>query len=77
MLEAVKAELPNEYAELLNQQILERRFAMLELQECYSEMRKVPYSDLWKSLSKNRKVKIWIKQLFPWAYHRFKRTGTS
>lgn len=77
MLEAVKAELPDEFAELLNQQILERRFAMLELQERYSEMRKAPYSELWKALSKNRKVKIWIKQLFPWAYHRFKQTGTS
>jgi len=73
MLEAVKEELSTEYGPLVEQEILKYRFGMLELEERYCEMRKHPFKDLWKNLPPLSKLKIWIKEAFPWLYHRFRR----
>ena len=73
MLEAAREELPCEYAAQIDLEILRRQFVVLELQERYSEMRKPPFGKLWKDRGCKYKAKIWIKQMFPWVYHRFRK----
>lgn len=73
MLRAVKKEVSEEKAALVDAQILKREFLKLELQENYRQMKKAPFEALWAQVSKKEKAKYLVKQYLPFLYHWIQR----
>lgn len=73
MLSAVKELVCEEKKALTDKVILEKKFTMCILEERFKELRKPPFDALWKQMSSREKLKIYIKEWFPWLYHRFRK----
>ena len=61
------------YKNIINYTCLRREFAVLELCENYSAMRREPYLKVYCQLSVKRKVTIFVKERFPWMVRLLKR----
>lgn len=73
MLESVKKYVSDERSRLVDEVILKEKFDILEAEGRYSEMKKTPFSRLWRTQSFKVKLRIFLKANCPQLYRMMKK----
>lgn len=73
MLEAVNEYTDYAYRDSIEQAIIFQRYAILYIEEKYAEMRKAPYTELYKAETRSQRMRMFIKQHFGFIYTLYKK----
>ena len=69
VLEMINIDTNNKYDESIKKVIISNKFNILRLQHNFKQMHQEPYIELWKKLSKGKKMKYLIGEFMPnWMY---------
>lgn len=68
ILQAVKSHVSAERCNLLDKVILEQEYNNVELDRRFSELKRPEFQEIWKNKPLLYKIKIYVKQHFPWLY---------
>jgi glycosyltransferase involved in cell wall biosynthesis len=73
MLEMVKHHVDSERIKLIDQNILKRNFIVLDLEDRFDEMMKMPYLPLWREKPLLFRIKTVVKKQFPGLLKLFRK----